>query len=213
VTSRLGTGKTISFFYSVAAVSFPIIGVDFLRHFQFMVDPAANMLVDKASLQSFATVSSVTGRRAAGPAASPAALPAAPPSPPAAVEQAALPTVTCPQSPVHSHRSTVTGPQSPVSEQWPRRRRRPRFQRTALKSCWQIFQLWSTAPRRCRNGHPGTWSIISSPRARCCRAASATLTAKSWPRRKRRSSCRWRETASFAALTALGPFPCTWCEN
>jgi hypothetical protein len=84
--------------FLLAAVSFPMVGVDFLRHFQLMVDPAANMLVDKASLQSFATVSSVTGQREAGQAASPAALPAAPPSPPAAV--AALSTVTCPQSPV-----------------------------------------------------------------------------------------------------------------
>jgi hypothetical protein len=37
--------------FLLATVSFHIIGVDFLRHFQLMVDPAANMVADKASLQ------------------------------------------------------------------------------------------------------------------------------------------------------------------
>jgi hypothetical protein len=189
-----------------------------------MVDPAANMLVDKASLQSFVTVSSLTAASSHAPAV--------------VEDPAALPTVTGLQSPVNSHRSSVTGqretaaPSSPpgrwsgllfpqslvhshrssVTGQWPRRRCRPRFQRRAWKDCWRIFQLWSTAPRRCRGSHPGTWSIISSPRGRRWRAASAALTAKSWPRRKR-SSCRWRKTASSAALTALGPPPCRWCKN
>jgi len=147
-------GRRFTWNFLLAAVSFPIVGVDFLRHFQLMVDPAANMLVDKASLQSFVTVSSLMA------ASSPA---------PAVVEDpAAPPTVTGLQSPVNSHRSSVIGqretaapssppgrwssllfPQSPVHShrssvtgQRPRRRCRPRFQRTALKDCWRIFQLW-----------------------------------------------------------------------
>jgi hypothetical protein len=88
-------GRRFTWNFLLAAVSFPIVGVDFLRHFQLMVDPAANMLVDKASLQSFVTVLSLTA------ASSPA---------PAVVEDpAALPTVTGLQSPVNSHRSSVTG--------------------------------------------------------------------------------------------------------
>jgi hypothetical protein len=53
------------------------------------------MLVDKASLQYFAMVSSLTAT--------------ASPSPAAAEDPAALPTVTGPKSPVNSHRSSVTG--------------------------------------------------------------------------------------------------------
>jgi hypothetical protein len=60
-----------------------------------MVDPAANMLLDKTSLQSFVTVSSLTA--------------ALSPAPAEAEDSAALPTVTGPQSPVNSHRSSVTG--------------------------------------------------------------------------------------------------------
>jgi hypothetical protein len=40
--------------FLLAAEFFPIVGVDFFRQSQLMVDPAANMLVDKASLQLFA---------------------------------------------------------------------------------------------------------------------------------------------------------------
>jgi hypothetical protein len=42
-----------------AKVQFPIIGVDFLRHFKLLVDPAANHLVDIVSTQLLPTVSSV----------------------------------------------------------------------------------------------------------------------------------------------------------
>jgi hypothetical protein len=65
--------------FLLAIVSFYVIGVDFLRHFQLMVDPAANMLLDKASLQSFATVSSLTTASSSLPAVAedPAALPTA----------------------------------------------------------------------------------------------------------------------------------------
>jgi hypothetical protein len=81
----------------LAAVSFPIIGVDFLRHFGLMVDPAANTLVDKRSAESFATVSALTAAASADSGPPPAAQ------------------LTGPQSPVLSHRSSVTGPQSPVT--------------------------------------------------------------------------------------------------
>jgi hypothetical protein len=88
-------GRRFTWNFLLAAVSFIIVGVDFLRHFQLMVDPAANMLEDKASPQSFATVSVLTA--------------AAPPSAAAAGDPAALPTVTGPWSPVNSHWSSVTG--------------------------------------------------------------------------------------------------------
>jgi hypothetical protein len=42
-------GRKFSWTFLLAAVSFPIIGVDFLRHHQLMVDPAANSLVDRQS--------------------------------------------------------------------------------------------------------------------------------------------------------------------
>jgi hypothetical protein len=44
-------GKPFTWTFLLAAVSFPIIGVDFLRHFGMMVDPAANTLVDKCSAE------------------------------------------------------------------------------------------------------------------------------------------------------------------
>ncbi len=97
-------GKHFTWTFLLAAVSFPIIGVDFLRHFRLMVDPAANALVDKCSAESFATVSALTlaasavsGQRSA------------------AGHPAHRSSVTGQQSPFLSHRSSVTGPQSPVS--------------------------------------------------------------------------------------------------
>jgi hypothetical protein len=39
--------------FLLAAVQFPIIGVDFLRHFGLLVDPAANQLVDRQTLHIF----------------------------------------------------------------------------------------------------------------------------------------------------------------
>ncbi len=45
--------------FLLAKVQFPIIGVDFLRHFKLLVDPAANRLVDTISTQLLPTVSSV----------------------------------------------------------------------------------------------------------------------------------------------------------
>jgi hypothetical protein len=71
-------GRRTTWNFLLAAISFPIIGVDFLLHFQLMVDLArANMLVDKASLQSFAMVSLLTAASSPSPVAAedPAALP------------------------------------------------------------------------------------------------------------------------------------------
>jgi hypothetical protein len=45
--------------FLLAKVQFPIIGVDFLRHFKLLVDPVANRLVDTVSTQLLPTVSSV----------------------------------------------------------------------------------------------------------------------------------------------------------
>jgi hypothetical protein len=45
--------------FLLAKVQFPIIGVDFLRHFKLLVDPAANRLVDTICTQLLPTVSSV----------------------------------------------------------------------------------------------------------------------------------------------------------
>jgi len=51
----------------LAAVSFPIIGVDFLHQFRLLVDPAANTLVDTGTAETFATVSSVSPAAATPP--------------------------------------------------------------------------------------------------------------------------------------------------
>jgi hypothetical protein len=52
-------GRKFSWTFLLAAVSFPIIGVDFLGHHLLMVDPAANTLVDRQSKECFATVSTL----------------------------------------------------------------------------------------------------------------------------------------------------------
>ncbi len=44
-------GKDFSWPFLLAAVQFPIIGVDFLRHYGLLVDPADNRLVDRRTLQ------------------------------------------------------------------------------------------------------------------------------------------------------------------
>jgi hypothetical protein len=46
-------GQSFSWSFLLAAVQFPIIGVDFLRHFGLLVDPAANQLVDRHTLHRF----------------------------------------------------------------------------------------------------------------------------------------------------------------
>ncbi len=47
--------------FLLAAVQFPVIGVDFLCHYQLLIDPASNRLVDTCSAQSFVTVTPATG--------------------------------------------------------------------------------------------------------------------------------------------------------
>ncbi len=46
------TGKAFSWPFLLAAVQFPIIGVDFLCHFGLLVDPASNQLVDRLTMRA-----------------------------------------------------------------------------------------------------------------------------------------------------------------
>ncbi len=46
-------GKGFSWPFLLAAVQFPIIGVDFLHHYGLLVDPAGNQPVDRLTLQPF----------------------------------------------------------------------------------------------------------------------------------------------------------------
>ncbi len=46
-------GTSFTWHFLLAAVQFPIIGVDFLRHFGLLVDPVGNRLVDRLTLQAF----------------------------------------------------------------------------------------------------------------------------------------------------------------
>ncbi len=43
-------GLRFSWVFLLAAVQFPILGIDFLRHFNLMVDPGADQLVDRSTL-------------------------------------------------------------------------------------------------------------------------------------------------------------------
>ena len=52
-------GRLFEWPFLLAKVQFPIIGMDFLRHFKLLVDPATNRLVDTVSTQLLPTVSSV----------------------------------------------------------------------------------------------------------------------------------------------------------
>ncbi len=172
-----------SWTFLLAAVSFPIIGVDFLRHFKLMVDPAANALVDKCSQESFATISSLAAATAADSGPPPAAQPAAlivhrPPHSPASsvtglLSHRPLPPADLMRRPrrrrertavrrrprsrpptlLLSHRPLL----SAVPGRWPPRRR----ERTAMHSCWQTSRRWSTAPSSCPGSRREMWSIIS----------------------------------------------------
>ncbi len=83
-------------------MKFPIIGVDFLRHFKLSVNPAAACLVDTASSQSFATVSAL----------------AAVPLPPAAALNAGP--ATCAADAAPKPPITAAGPEHPpLSPEWP----------------------------------------------------------------------------------------------
>jgi hypothetical protein len=64
-------GRLFRWTFLLAAVQFPILGVDFLRHFKLLVDPAANRLIDASSFRTFATVPTVGGGLTAGAISSP----------------------------------------------------------------------------------------------------------------------------------------------
>jgi hypothetical protein len=53
-------GRRLVWTFLLADVQFAIIGVDFLRTHQLLIDPTVNRLVDTALLQAFATVSAST---------------------------------------------------------------------------------------------------------------------------------------------------------
>ncbi len=55
-------GRLFGWSFLLAKVQFPITGVDFLRHFKLLVDPAANHLVDTVSTQLLLTISSVRSK-------------------------------------------------------------------------------------------------------------------------------------------------------
>ena len=46
-------GRLFTWDFLLADISFPILGIDFLKHFHLLVDPAAGRLVDVSSLRSF----------------------------------------------------------------------------------------------------------------------------------------------------------------
>jgi hypothetical protein len=52
-TDLIVNGRRFAWTFLLADVQFPIISVDFLRHFRLLVDIAAGRLVDTASSQSF----------------------------------------------------------------------------------------------------------------------------------------------------------------
>jgi hypothetical protein len=56
-TDLIFNGRRFAWTFQLADVQFPIIGVDFLRHFRLLVDIAAGRLVDTASSQSFPIIS------------------------------------------------------------------------------------------------------------------------------------------------------------
>jgi hypothetical protein len=174
--------------FLLAAVSFPIIGVDFLRHFKLLIDPAANRLVDTTSCQAFSTMSSLAMPAVTAVAAAAAALP--------------------PQSPVisHSHRSSaaVTGhqPQSPVEPA----QLSPLPLIHMVASILPYAQLladyrWLTSPRFCLLLLQR--SITSPQLGRRYLQNFGGWTASNW-RRPRRSFSRWKRTALWGGQTAPG---------
>jgi len=58
--SLLLHGRRFEWTFLLAAVTFPIIGVDFLIHHCLLVDPAANRLVDRDTQQTLPTVAAVS---------------------------------------------------------------------------------------------------------------------------------------------------------
>ena len=67
-------GKCFTWPFLLAAVQFPILGVDFLRHFKLLVNPSGNCLVDTVSLRTFRT-STAGGGHVQSALSSPTSLP------------------------------------------------------------------------------------------------------------------------------------------
>jgi hypothetical protein len=98
-------GRRFQWTFLLAAVKFPILGVDFLRHFNLMVGSANGKLVDASTLTAIPTVSSLK-TAAAVPQACQTAAPAAGPKSPASTQQ---PTRTGPLPLAAALSSSVTG--------------------------------------------------------------------------------------------------------
>jgi hypothetical protein len=56
-TKLIFNGGRFAWIFLLADVQFPIIGIDFLRHFSLLVDIATGHLMDTASSQSFPIIS------------------------------------------------------------------------------------------------------------------------------------------------------------
>ena len=106
--------------FLLADISFPILGIDFLKHLHLLVDPAAGSLVDVSSLRSFLADNSSSPPRGNTLVAAISNTPASFRSllvefPDVVNESAILPT------PVHDveHHLQTTGPQQrPASGGW-----------------------------------------------------------------------------------------------
>ncbi len=101
-------GRRFEWIFLLAAFSFPIIGVDFFRHYRLLIDPAANRLVDPTNCEAITTVSGpadpATGSVSSKLPSTPQS-PASPPQSPA----------SSPQSPASSLQPPASPPQPPAS--------------------------------------------------------------------------------------------------
>ncbi len=131
-------GRKFSWAFLLATVSFPIIGVEFLRHHQLMVDPTANTLVDRQSKECFATVVYTDASAATSTHTGGLLLSHLPPQ-----SLASSVTVLLSHWPPQSPASSVTGLlshwplHSSIPVRWPRRCR----EQTAMHSCWRSSWL------------------------------------------------------------------------
>jgi hypothetical protein len=105
--SLLFGGRRFEWTFLLAAVTFPIIGVDFLRYFRLLVDPAANRLVDPHTSEAITAVSGsptpttwcISPSSSPQPPASPPQSPASPPQSPASPPQSPGPVCVLPPPP------------------------------------------------------------------------------------------------------------------
>ncbi len=154
-------GRLFVWPFLLAKVQFPIIGVDFLRHFKLLVDPAENRLVDTVSTQLLPTVSSV--RSQPEPAETSATAAATPVGRHAAsqvhvTDPAPASQPGCSQSGQPARAVTAIAADQPPA--------RPRFIALPPGSLGSvILDEFPTRPRCYRPHHMG-WSISSLPRGR-----------------------------------------------